>query len=316
MGSSTCCVCGLPVGSGAPRIGGRAYCDAHFAKVTQHRSSVGRSSLLTLGALVLFAALVAVILRFVKPHLAGAPLVALGVGMSLVPAALWLLFFYLQDALEPEPKGYVLGVFVLGALLASALGIPVVRDLFRAQDWLGKSLGVNLLGSILVVGFVQEFLKYAAVRYSVYPLPEFDERMDGILYGTAAGLGFATMLNILYVVESGGVDLGVGVIRIVITALAQASFSGITGYFLARAKFEEERVWWLPLGLTIAAVLNGLFTVVRGGIARTGSVLGQRTANPWYGLILAAVVAGATLAILLFLVRRANQRVLAGSPDA
>jgi RsiW-degrading membrane proteinase PrsW (M82 family) len=277
---------------------------------------VWRSSLLTLLGLVIFAALVAVIARFTKPTWGGTTLMLLGVVLSLVPALLWLAFFYLQDALEPEPKGYVLGVFVLGALLASAVGIPVVRDLFRVQDWVGNSLVANLLGSILVVGFVQEFLKYVAIRYSVYLLPEFDERMDGILYGTAVGLGFATMLNILYVVESGGVDLGMGAIHIVVTALAHASFSGITGYFLACAKFEEEPVWWLPLGLTVAAVLNGLFTVARGGITRMGSVLSQRTANPWYGLILAAVVAAVTLAILLFLVRRANQRTLSGSQGA
>jgi protease PrsW len=313
MASSTCCVCNQPVGSDAPRIGGRAYCERHFAKVTRHRGSVSRSSLLTLLALVLFAALVAVVAHFAKPAWGGTPLVLLGVILSLVPAALWLTFFYLQDVLEPEPKGYVLGVFMLGALLAGAIGIPVIRDLFRVQDWLGSSSAVNLLGSILVVGFVQEFLKYVAIRYTVYPLPEFDERMDGILYGTAVGLGFATMLNILYVVESGGVNLGIGVIHIVVTALAQASFSGITGYFLACAKFEEEPVWWLPLGLTVAAVLNGLFTVARGGITRMGSVLSQRTANPWYGLILAAVVAGATLAVLFYLIRRANRSTLSGS---
>ena len=101
-----------------------------------------------------------------------------------------------------------------------------MRGLFHVQDWLDHSLVINLLGSILLVGFIQELLKYAAVRYSVFPLPEFDEWTDGILYGTAAGLGFATVLNIQYVVDSGGVDQGIGVIRIVVTALAQASFAG------------------------------------------------------------------------------------------
>ncbi|MBC8450366.1 MAG: hypothetical protein H8D78_21745, partial [Chloroflexi bacterium] len=33
-----------------------------------------------------------------------------------------------------------------------------------------------------------------------------------------------------------------GVIRIVVPALAQASFAGLTGYFLGRAKFEDEPV--------------------------------------------------------------------------
>ena len=184
------------------------------------------------------------------------------------------------------------------------------------QDWVGRSLVVNLLGSILIIGFVQEFLKYAAVRYSIYLLPEFDERMDGILYATAAGLGYATMLNINYVVDSGGVDLAMGIVRIVVTALAQASFAGITGYFLARAKFEEESVFWLPSGLTIAAVLNGLFTVARGGVTRVGSAMAGHTAKPWNGLVLATIVAGLTLVVLIYLIRRANRLTLMADQSA
>jgi RsiW-degrading membrane proteinase PrsW (M82 family) len=307
-----CCVCHKPVADHAPRLGRRAYCDEHYAKVCRDRGSVWRSGIVNLVAVVIFAAFVAILAGLTKPALEGASLVVVGVVLALVPALLWLAFFYAQDLLEPEPKGYVIGVFVLGALLASAVGIPAVRDLFHVQDWIGRNLLVNLLGSILVIGFIQEFLKYAAVRYSVYLLPEFDERMDGILYGTAAGLGFATMLNINYVIDSGGVDLVAGVLRIVVTAIAQASFAGITGYFLARAKFEDEPVWWLPLGLTSAAVLNGLFTVVRGGVTRVGSALGGRTANPWNGLVLATLVAGLTLTVLLYLIRRANRLAVSG----
>lgn len=316
MAASVCCVCQQAVGTDAPRLGGRAYCAKHYAKVTRDRASVWRSSLVTVVALVALVALVELIVGLTHPALEGTPLVLVGVALGLVPALLWLVFFYLQDVLEPEPKSYVIAVFVLGGLLASAVATPVVRDLFHVQTWLGTSLLTNLLGSILVVGFVQEFLKYAAVRYSIYLLPEFDERSDGILYGTAAGLGFASMLNIQYVIQSGGVDLGIGMLRIVVTALAQASFAGITGYFLGRAKFEDEPVWWLPLGLTIAAVLNGLFTVARGELTRTGSVLGQRTASPWYGLLLAAAIALATLAVLFYLIRRANQKTLATGQGA
>jgi RsiW-degrading membrane proteinase PrsW (M82 family) len=316
MDQLVCCVCQKPVADDAPRLGARAYCQEHYAKVNRDRKSVWRSALVTILAVVLFAAVVALLAGATHPIFHGTALVLAGVVLAVVPAVLWLIFFYVQDALEPEPKTYVLGVFALGALLASAVGIPVVRDLFHVQTWIGSSLLVNLLGSILVVGFVQEFLKYAAVRYSIYLLPEFDERMDGILYGTAAGLGFATMLNIHYVIDSGGVDLGMGILRIVITALAQASFAGISGYFLARAKFEDEPVWWLPLGLTTAAVLNGLFTVVRGELTRSGSLVNARTASPWTGLVLATIVAVGTLAVLLYLIRRASRQALAAGQGA
>jgi RsiW-degrading membrane proteinase PrsW (M82 family) len=224
MQNNVCCVCGRQVGDAAARLGRRAYCEEHFAKVSHSRGSAWRSSLAYILALLVFTALVAVLADLTEPSLDGTALVLAGVGLSLIPAWLWLGFFYLQDTLEPEPKSYVLGVFALGALLATAVGIPILRDLFRVQDWLGLEVLSTVLGSILVVGFVQEFLKYAAVRYSVYPTAEFDERMDGILYGTAAGLGYATALNIAYVVSSGGVDLAMGCIRIVVTALAQASF--------------------------------------------------------------------------------------------
>ncbi len=306
MTERMCCVCHKPVGSDAPRLGVRCYCEVHFAKITQDRRSMWASGVVQIVGLLVFVGAVALIVSLGKLALDGVALVMAGIALALIPALLWLGFFYQQDRLEPEPKSFVLGVFLLGALLASAVGIPLVRDLFQVQGWMSRSTAVNVLGSILVIGFVQEFLKYAAVRYSVYLSPEFDERIDGVVYGTAAGLGFATMLNIHYVTANAGVDLGVGVVRIAVTALAQASFAGLSGYFLGRAKFEEEPVWWLPLGVTIAAVLNGLFTFVRGEIVTVG--LNYKPVN---GLVLATVVALATFAMLYYLMRRANRLTLA-----
>jgi RsiW-degrading membrane proteinase PrsW (M82 family) len=250
---------------------------------------------------------------WIEPVFSGTFLYLAGVVLALVPAALWLAFFYQQDRLEPEPKGYVLGVFVLGGLLAQALSLPLLQDLFQVARWLGDDPLVTVLGAVLVIGLTQEFLKYAAVRYSVYPLPEFDQRLDGVVYGTAAGLGFATVLNVHYVISSGGVDLQVGVIRIVVTTLAQASFSGLSGYFLGRAKFEAEPVWWLPGGVMLAALLNGLFTFLRGELTTTGLSLHGGGFNPWPGLILAALVSGITFGLVFYLMRRANRLTLAGA---
>jgi RsiW-degrading membrane proteinase PrsW (M82 family) len=308
-----CCVCQVLVPADAPHLGNRVYCARHWAALSHERPGIWRSGALHVAATVAFAVVVALIARATQPALEGPGLVIAGIALALVPAALWLAFFYAQDRLEPEPKGYVLGVFALGALLAGGVAIPVLRDLFRVQEWLGSSLLVNLLGSILIVGFVQEFLKYAAVRYSVYRLPEFDERFDGILYGAAAGLGFGTALNTHYVVSNGGVNLAAAAIQVVVNALAQASFGGISGYFLGRAKFEEEPVWWLPAGLTLAATLNGIFTVALGNVTRSGSALSGQTTNPWYGLALAAIVAAVTLAALIGLMRRSIRLTLAGA---
>ncbi len=312
MAEWVCCICGDPVPPEPRRIGGRVYCERHFVRVTARHRGIWATGVVQVVALIVFVLIVEVILSSTSVALSPTALLIAGIGLALVPALMWLGFFYAQDRLEPEPKTYVFGVFVLGGLLASAIGIPLLRDVFHTQAWLGTSTATNILGSILVVGVVQEFLKYAAVRYSIYNSREFDERVDGIVYGTAAGLGYATLLNLQFIVESNGADLRAAMIRIVITALAQASFSGITGYFLARAKFEEEPVWWLPFGIALAAILNGIFTYVRGEITTTRLSLSGGGFNPWPGLILAAGVALAVLLVLSFLIRRANKITLSG----
>ena len=278
-------------------------------KAVHERKHVWRNEFLLIISLIVFVGVVYALDAVFKPVFTATGLLLIGIFLALVPAAIWLIFFYLQDRAEPEPKGYVLGVFLLGAILAAAVGVPLIENVFRISHWIHTSTLATILGGILVVGFTQEFLKYAAVRYSIYHSDEFDEPTDGVIYATAAGLGYASVLNIQFVVSNGGVDLGTGVITMAVVALAQASFSGITGYFLGRAKFESEQIWWMPLGITLAAVFNGLFNWTRGLVVQTSISLSGATTSLWPGLILAAVVAFITSGIVLWLVRRNIQSI-------
>jgi RsiW-degrading membrane proteinase PrsW (M82 family) len=255
----------------------------------RQRDSIWQADIASILLLVLFVLAIYGLEAWIRPQFTPATLMLTGIVLTLIPAIIWLAFFYRRDRLEPEPKHMIVQMFILGGLLASAVGIPVVNDLFAVPEWLPVSpVWARLLGGFLIVGFVQEFLKYAAVRFSVYFSAEFDEAIDGIIYTTAAAIGYATMLNINFVVSSGGVDLGAGTIRIVLTTLAQASFAGVSGYFLGRMKFEKRPLYWMPLGLTIAAALNSLFTFLRGALTQSS----LSTANSWIGLLLAAVLAG------------------------
>jgi RsiW-degrading membrane proteinase PrsW (M82 family) len=304
---TTCCVCHQPVDADAPRLGGRAYCAEHYARVSRDRKGLwlaGAAQIVGLAVFVLAAGALFALPQF--ESLSGPALVLIGAGLALVPALFWLAFFYQQDRLEPEPKGRIALVFA-GGLLAAALGERVIHDLFRVQDWLNDSPTTAILGGILIVGFTQEFLKYAVVRYTVYPTAEFDERVDGLIYGTAAGLGYATWLNVDYVLGYGGVALSAGVVAVAVTALAQASFSGIMGYFLGRAKFEGDDLLVLPLGLALAAACNGLFAYGRAQVVATALGPDGRLLNPLYALGLAAVFSAVVLGVLLALVRRANR---------
>ena len=247
MPETLCCVCGRPA---VRKIGRRDFCEEHYKTATYNRAGVGRSLLIQLVALAVFVGLVYAGVQVLRPVFSATSLLVTGVVLAVIPAAIWLSFFYRLDRLEPDPKGYVLGVAVLGGLLAGALGIPLVDCVFRASEWIYADQLTTLLGGILVVGFTQEYLKYAAVRYSIYTSPEFDEPTDGVIYATAAGLGFATVLNIKFVLDSGGLDLATAVIRMVVVSLAQASFAGITGYFLGGPSSRASRCggcrWALP----------------------------------------------------------------------
>ena len=273
------------------RLGSYEFCEGHYARALAHRGGVVRADVASVAVLVAFTAAAWAFDRGSGPELAPVTLLLASAVLALVPAIVWLALFYRRDRYEPEPKVLVLQVFVLGALLAGAVGIPLVERVFDTSTWLYRvPIWQRLLAGVLVIGFTQEYLKYAAVRFFVFDLPEFDELTDGIVYAVAAGLGYATALNIAFVAGTGGVDLGPGAVRVALTALAHASFAGVTGYFLGSAKMRPRPLWWMPIGVTIAAVLNGLFFFLRGMLSQGGLSADGGNANPWAGLAMAVLL--------------------------
>ena len=284
------------------------------ARTALGRKSIWRTGLVEIIGLLVFVGIVELAVSLLNIQPTGDAALIISIVLAAIPAVLWLLFFYVQDRAEPEPLHFVLGVAMLGGLLAAAIGQPLINTVFRAADWLQRDTLTEILGSILVVGFTQEFLKYIAVRFSIYNSSEFNQRIDGVVYGTAAGVGYATALNISTVLAAGGfADLSAGVVRIVVTALAQGVLGGLVGYFLGRNRMENRPIWWMPLGIALAAVVNGLSAWVRTSISVVPISLsaGGGGFSPWAGLIWQTLVAAVVLFALLWLMRRANMDELA-----
>jgi len=240
----------------------------------------------------------------------------LAVIMVAIPAAFWLGFFYLMDRDEPEPKQLVAGVCVLGALIAGPLADFVqsqaVPPVPLSLDGLSAFSLDRIVYAVLIVGLAQEMCKYAVVRYTIYMSREFDEPMDGIVYMMACGTGFAVWVN--YHRLSGQnhqVYLAIGAAQAVVTTLAHASFAGLLGYVMGRAKFSRRsapvRGGLLMLGLLGSAALNGQFTLVENWVLQRG--LAQ---HPWYGVGYAAMSAALIFAVIWF----ASQRLLAAPRSA
>src|SRR5262245_34778097 len=234
--------------------------------------------------------------------------------MACVPAMFWLGFFYLMDRHEPEPKQLVVGVCVLGALVAAPLAdfvhAQAVPAVALEQNGLSAFSLDRILYAVLVAGLTQEMCKYAVVRYTIYMSREFDEPMDGIVYMMACGTGFAVWVNYHRLSEQGHqVFLSTGAAQAVVTTLAHASFAGALGYVMGRAKFSRRsapvRGALMMGGLLGAAVLNGQFSVVKNWVQQTGMAQ-----HPWRGEFYAAMCASAVLGVIWFVA----QRLLRESP--
>lgn len=296
----TCCVCHEPVEPPYAMLGQRVYCERHYTRVNKPHLGFWRAGILQIVAMGVFAAIVTVIAESLGA-LEGTPLIIAGLFLAIVPTALWLVYFYQQDRLEPEPKTKIVAVFFLALILTDFIGLRLIHEWFRFDDWSGVNWTTSLLASILIVGFTFEAIKYLAIRLTVWTTAEFDERMDGIVYGTVAGLGVATWLNLNHILANQGVALGPGVVYTVTTALAQASFGGVLGYFMAQAKFEHKPIWWVPLGVCVTAVLDGFFTWAIDEVSAAGL-----TVEPWRSLVLGIIIALAMFGTLIALMRRAH----------
>lgn len=168
--------------------------------------------------------------------------------LAVVPAVLLLVYVYQKDRDEPEPRYLVAKVFLLGALSVLPAGL------------LEMPFPPGLFSSAVVAPVVEEGLKFCVVYFTVYKLTEFDEPMDGIVYAAAAGLGFAAVENIFYVMEGG---LAVAILRGFLSVPGHVIFSCIWGAALGIAKFrpESERARIIILGLAGAMLVHGLFNL-------------------------------------------------------
>jgi RsiW-degrading membrane proteinase PrsW (M82 family) len=166
--------------------------------------------------------------------------------LAIAPAVFVLWYVYRKDYYEPEPLRLVILVFLLGGL--SVLPAAVIEYPFPS----------GIMTSSVVAPFVEELIKFGVVFFFVYRLPEFNEPVDGMVYAAAAGLGFAAVENIFYVLEGG---IAVGILRAFASVPGHMIFSCFWGYALGIAKFQKgsARGPIIIAGLAGAIILHGIF---------------------------------------------------------
>jgi len=116
--------------------------------------------------------------------------------ITIVPSILILSYFFLSDRFK-EPKGSIALVFFLGILICLPAGI--INDFMYDNFNDGSELSKSLYSSFLGPAWSEEVLKFIILYFVVLRRNEFNEPMDGIVYGVAVSLGFATLENYEYV---------------------------------------------------------------------------------------------------------------------
>lgn len=180
--------------------------------------------------------------------------------LSILPVVVLMIYIYKQDKYQKEPVKSLLKAF-LGGMLA----IPV--DLLTVSFLNAISYSETIFYSaFLEAGFCEEFSKLIILLIFIWHDKNFDEYMDGIVYATFIGLGFACVENIMYVFGAAntsiGSGIGTGIVRALLSVPGHFLFGVVLGYFVALAKFSKSKgqgFRYLVIGLLLAATCHGLF---------------------------------------------------------
>ncbi len=184
-------------------------------------------------------------------------------------AAMW--YVDRLDAKRPEPRWTLRKVALAGALSVipcivaelalSRVAPQVVGAILGAIDLPHETAyGMALYHGFVVAAGVEELAKLLCVYWFVWQKPEFDERMDGIVYATRAGLGFAMVENVIYLLgtEGHGEFLAVYAGRALLAVPGHAIWAGFAGYFAARRRFDRAGPG-LVGGFLVAVFLHGAY---------------------------------------------------------
>ncbi|MDZ4695006.1 MAG: PrsW family glutamic-type intramembrane protease [Deltaproteobacteria bacterium] len=188
--------------------------------------------------------------------------------VASAPSMGLMTYFYWRDRYEREPLHHVVAAYLLGMYsMIAAQGIAFWAADVVPQLWLEpRTEFTRLFDAFVLSGSVEEISKFVVLAAAVYHWDEFDERLDGLVYGVAIALGFATLENFIYLQKYG---LAIAWQRAVFAVPAHALFGGTMGYYLGKVKFPKPGrplIPWINRGLALGlpVLFHGLYNYALG----------------------------------------------------
>lgn len=138
--------------------------------------------------------------------------------LAYAPSIALLWYFYHKDKYEPEPRKFVILTFLYGAINSVIIAVFLEGLIFRV-------IPSTALTIAIVAALIEEPAKAFVVRVP-YKAGEMDGIMDGVVYGAAAGLGFAATENLFYGL---GFGAGITLVRALLTPIAHGVWTATVG---------------------------------------------------------------------------------------
>ena len=173
---------------------------------------------------------------------------------GIAPGLALLSYFYLKDYYQTEPISVVLKAFLYGVFLV--FPIMFLQYILEVEGIIKTDFDTTFLTAALL----EEFFKWFILMFAIYQHIAFDEPYDGIVYGAAVSLGFATMENTLYLIANG---VEYALTRAILPVSSHALFGVIMGFYIGKAKFStERRKFFIVLALVIPILLHGVYDFI------------------------------------------------------
>jgi protease PrsW len=157
------------------------------------------------------------------------------IGTAAIAPALLMLWLVIATDERPGPPLKVWAAFLLGAASISLLGIaraPFMSLLAITGDpWMTLALR-----SIFGIAAPEEMVKILVIVAVTWRRQPFANPMDTVVYGAAAGLGFAAYENLAYLVQHPEMWRSLAVLRSVLTVPFHGALGIIAGGYLAIAR--------------------------------------------------------------------------------
>lgn len=273
--------------------------------------SVFIESGILMGMLLIFF----VAFNFLGINLAGDSLIAVNLILAISPTLLWVIFSRVPENNVFEPRRRLLTIFTVTALVANAVGIPLLNNVFQPDDWLPLQSALNrIVGYTVTIGILQEFLKYLVLRYIVWP-DYYRVRTDAIAYGAATAIAYAMVVNLNYVLNNPTAAPDVVMLRVFANTAMQIVGSIVIAFGLSETRFNSALSFFLPIMLVLAASLTGIAIPMRAQFMNAGLGLTLSAQREIFGLIFSILFYIAPMAVMFFLfniTERREQELLIG----